>query len=257
MQPIVGIPCDHQKVGKHPSHLCQAKYVEAVHGGAGALPLLIPALGEGLALDDLLARLDGLLFTGNPSNVQPRLYGQDLANPDSPEDPARDATTLPLIRRAIDLGVPLLAICRGIQELNVALGGTLHQEVHKIDGRDDHRESNTDPLEVQYGPKHRVLLTMGGVLHTLLGKAEIDVNSLHGQGLDRLADGLVVEAFAPDGQVEAVHLPDARAFTLGVQWHPEWQYASNPHSVALFRSFGAAVAARAEARRSGSPIAAE
>jgi putative glutamine amidotransferase len=247
--PLIGVPaCLVQRDG-FGYHQVGAKYVDSVIDGAGGLPLLIPALGPRLEFDVLLAELDGLLITGSPSNVEPHHYGGQAPRPDSPCDPARDATTLPLIRRALDLAVPLFAICRGLQELNVALGGTLHQEVHELPGRADHRSDKTVPLAERYAPIHPVRIVPDGMLQRLLEDAStIQVNSLHAQGIDRLADRLSVEASAPDGTIEAVAVRDARGFALAVQWHPEWRVLENPTSRRLFAAFGAACRARQRAR---------
>jgi putative glutamine amidotransferase len=247
--PLIGVPaCMVQRDG-FGYHQVADKYVDSVIDGAGGLPLLIPAVGPRLDFDSLFAGLDGLLITGSPSNVEPHHYGGRAPRPDSPRDPARDATTLPLIRRALDLAVPLLAICRGLQELNVALGGTLHQEVHELPGRADHRSDKTVPPSERYAPVHPVRLVPDGRLQCLLaGAATIQVNSLHAQGIDRLAGRLQVEAIAPDGTIEAVSVPDARGFALAVQWHPEWRVLENPTSRRLFAAFGAACRARQRAR---------
>jgi len=183
-----------------------------------------------------------------PSNVEPHRYDGPASRDGTLHDADRDATVFPLIDAALEAGLPVLAICRGIQELNVALGGTLHQEVHGVDGRDDHRADESRPVEEQYGPAHPVRLTKGGHLARLFDAEEITVNSIHSQGIDALAPGLSVEAVAADGQVEAVRLDTARGFCLGVQWHPEWRYRENPQSRILFRTFGAAVRAYATAR---------
>jgi putative glutamine amidotransferase len=247
--PLIGVPaCLVQRDG-FGYHQVGAKYVDSVIDGAGGLPLLIPALGPRLDFDVLLAELDGLLITGSPSNVEPHHYGGRARRSDSPCDPARDATTLPLIRRALDLAVPLFAICRGLQELNVALGGTLHQEVHELPGRADHRSDKTVPLAERYAPIHPVRIVPDGMLQRLLEDAStIQVNSLHAQAIDRLADRLSVEASAPDGTIEAVAVRDARGFALAVQWHPEWRVLENPTSRRLFAAFGAACRARQRAR---------
>jgi putative glutamine amidotransferase len=247
--PLIGVPaCMVQRDG-FGYHQVADKYVDSVIDGAGGLPVLIPALGPRLDFDSLLAALDGLLITGSPSNVEPHHYGGRVARPDSPRDPARDATTLPLIRRALDLTVPLFAICRGLQELNVALGGTLHQEVHELPGRADHRSDKTVPPAERYAPVHPVQLVSDGRLQWLLdGAATIQVNSLHAQGIDRLAERLLVEALAPDGTIEAVSVQAARGFALAVQWHPEWRVLENPTSRRLFAAFGAACRARQRAR---------
>lgn len=247
--PVIGIPACLVPRDDFHFHQVGDKYVDGVVDGAGGLPVLIPALGRRLELDALLGHLDGLLLSGSPSNVEPHHYGGREPRPDNPGDPARDATTLPMIRRALDLGVPLLAICRGMQELNVALGGTLHQEVHEVAGRFDHRSDKSKPPFDRYHPVHSVRLTEGGQLMRLLaGVRTVQVNSLHGQGLDRLACRLGVEAVASDGTVEAVSVRDARAFALGVQWHPEWRVLDNPVSRSLFAAFGAACRVRARLR---------
>ncbi len=235
---IVGIPACARTRNGLLWHETPARYAAAVEGGVGAIPVMIPPAGE--AQLALLDRLDGLLVPGSPSNVHPDHYaGGESLTPDM-HDPARDATTLPLIRAAIARGLPVLAICRGIQELNVALGGTLHQTVHSLPGRIDHR-GGQGAIEVRYGPKHRVRLS--GRLARMLDATEITVNSLHGQAIDRPAPGLVVEAVADDGTIEAVRVDGARGFAVGVQWHPEWAYLDNPASFALFRSFGEACGA--------------
>jgi len=232
---VVGIPACAKTLEGMPRHENPARYSIAVFGGAHALPVLIPPMGE--AQLDLLDRLDGLLIPGSPSNVHPSQYdGGDSATPDS-HDHDRDSTTLPLLRAALARGMPVLAICRGIQELNVALGGTLHQRVHELPGRRDHR-GGVGTMAERYGPKHPVTLT--GKLATLLGVTEITVNSLHGQAIDNLAPALVVEATAPDGTIEAVRVESSPGFAFGVQWHPEWRYADDPASVALFAAFGQA-----------------
>ena len=232
-------------------HSVQDKYVDAVLAATAAVPVLIPAVGGRAALDGLLDRVDGILVTGSPSNVEPAHYGGPAARDGNVADPERDATTLPLLRRAVQDGVPVFAICRGIQELNVALGGSLHQHVHELPGRRDHRSDKTRPYDERYGIAHPVLLTAGGRLRRLLGGAErVVVNSLHSQGIDRLASALTVEALAEDGTIEAVSCPGSPGFVLGVQWHPEWGAAENPVSRPLFAAFGEAMAARA-ATRSG------
>lgn len=231
------------------AHSVGHKYVAAVLDGAGGLPVLIPALGEGLAIDALLARLDGVFLTGSPSNLDPALYGGPPRPSGDPADKYRDATTLPLIRACLAQGVPLLAVCRGIQEVNVALGGTLFGRLHEVAGRHDHRSDKTLAYEGRYGPRHPVHLRPGGLLRSILGDVEeIEVNSLHGQGIDRLAPDLEVEATAPDGTIEAVSVPSAKAFALAVQWHPEWRVAEIAQHRLLFAAFGAACRQRLDAR---------
>ncbi len=237
-------------LGLHPFHAVGEKYARAVLDAADGLPLLIPALADELRLDELVERLDGLLFTGSPSNVEPHHYQGPPSQPGTLHDPARDATTLPLIRKAVGAGVPVLGICRGFQEVNVAFGGSLHQRVHEVPGHLDHRDDESLPLEQQYGPAHEVTLAAGGMLRSLAGTDRVRVNSLHSQGIERLGEGLAVEARATDGLIEAFRIEDAARFALAVQWHPEWKVMDNPLSRALFAAFGAAARERAESRPS-------
>lgn len=258
-RPLVAIPCDVKQVGIHPFHAVGEKYINAVAHGAGCMPVLVPAFGAGrdlhslerhVDLRGLLTRMDGVFFPGSASNLNPAVYGQDLDFPLAQLDAQRDALTLAMIRAAVDNGIPLLAICRGFQELNVAYGGTLHQHVHRQPGLLDHREDTALPREQQYAPVHEVELSREGMLAGLVGRETVEVNSLHGQGVARLGTGLVVEATAPDGLVEAVRVADAANFALGIQWHAEWRYWEDDLSRAIFSAFGAAARARAEARAS-------
>jgi len=235
-RPVVLVPACNRQIGHHPFHIAGQKYIDAVRL-AGCLPLVVPA-AQAHEIDELLDMADGVFLTGSPSNVHPRHFGEVVHNPALPLDTLRDDWTLPLIPRAIERGIPLFAICRGFQETNVALGGALHQAVQEQTGLMDHRSKDDAPVDVQYGFAHPVHVEPGGVLETLVGPADFQVNSIHGQGIKRLADGLRVEARAPDGLVEAFSLPDAPAFNLAVQWHPEWQAKSNPISVKLLRAFG-------------------
>jgi putative glutamine amidotransferase len=247
--PLIGIPACVRSLDSQPFHTVGEKYITAVANGAGGLPLLIPSLGDAFDMADLVRRLDGLLITGSPSNVAVDLYSGTPDRPDSPQDPKRDATTLPLIRAALAEGLPLLCICRGIQELNVALGGTLFTQVHEQPGVADHRSLMTDDMDLKYGPRHRVDLAGDGELAKLLGAKQIQVNSLHWQAIDRLAPRLAVEGRSDDGVIEAVRVSDAAAFALGVQWHPEYKVTENSVSMALFQAFGKAARARFERRR--------
>ncbi|HTV52144.1 MAG TPA: gamma-glutamyl-gamma-aminobutyrate hydrolase family protein [Steroidobacteraceae bacterium] len=247
-RPLIGLPADRRMLDKHFFHAVGEKYILAVLEAAGAVPLLIPALGPQLDLDELLAHLDGIVFTGSASNVEPHHYRGPASATGTLHDPHRDDTTLPLIPRAIAAGVPVLGICRGFQEMNVAFGGTLLQKVHEVPGFMDHRDDESTPLEEQYGPAHDVLLEPGGVLQGLAGAERLRVNSLHSQGIERLGAGLAVEARAPDGLIEAFRVAQAPRFALAVQWHPEWQVMSNSFSRALFAAFGAASRERARSQ---------
>jgi putative glutamine amidotransferase len=247
--PIIGIPACRKRIGPHMSHAVGEKYVAAVAIAAGGVPLLIPPLGGSLPIGSLLRSFDGLLFTGSPSNVEPHHYQGEASEEGTLHDPHRDATTLPLMRAAIAAGVPVFAICRGFQEMNVVFGGSLHQKVQEQTGKMDHREDPSKPLERQYAEAHEVRLSEGGLLEEMLGSPVIQVNSLHSQGIDRLGQGLLVEATAPDGMVEAFRVADAPSFALAVQWHPEWQVMKNPQSVAMFEAFGDACRERARETR--------
>ncbi len=235
---IIGIPACTKIIAGYVQHATPARYGAALIAAANAIPILIPPEGEDMLA--VLDRLDGIMFNGSPSNVAPARYGADFdATPDF-HDPARDATTLPLIRAAIERGIPIFGICRGMQELNVALGGTLFQEVHKIPGRMDHR-SGEELGDQRFRLQHDV--TLSGSLARIIGAETIMVNSLHGQGVDQLAKGLVVEAVAPDGTIEAVRVEGAKNFALAVQWHPEWEVTHYPDRLRLFEAFGAACTA--------------
>jgi putative glutamine amidotransferase len=262
-KPLIGIVADVNRKPKHAVHSVGEKYIDAVTGGAGGLALLLPALidrpGAAFADDGDFAQIldvvDGIFLTGATSNVNPAAYGAALEDPQSPEDAARDHVTLALIRAASARGTPLLGVCRGFQEINVALGGTLHQAVHKLPGMADHRERDDDPIAVQYGPAHSISLTPNGLFARLAGAATVQVNSVHGQGVARLAPGLMVEAVAPDGLVEAFR-GGGPGFLAAVQWHPEWMFRDNPLSTSLFRAFGdAARAWRASGRHAASRAA--
>ena len=235
--PFIGIPCCLRSINERPFHTVSERYTHAVIDATGGLPVLIPSIGPKVDCNALLDRLNGLLLTGSPSNVEPNHYGGPPSQEGTLHDPDRDATTLPLIREAVRRDMPILAICRGIQELNVALGGTLHQRIFEMPGRFNHRRRKGPmTLDQRYGPAHAVKLSAGGRLIELAGTDEVMVNSLHGQGIDRPAPELFVEAVAPDGQIEGVSLPGAR-FVVGVQWHPEYRAAENPMSQALFSAF--------------------
>ncbi len=239
--PWILVPACARDLGGHPFHIAGDKYLVAARL-AGGIPLVMPAgQRDPDELKHLLSLADGVLLPGSPSNVHPSHFNQEVRDPSLPLDPQRDALTLTLIPEVLRRGIPLFGICRGFQEVNVALGGSLHQAVHEVEGYTDHRGRDHLPLAEQYGPVHPVFVAPGGLLaHCLPDRVEIQVNSLHGQGIDRLAPGLRVEATSPEGLVEAFSWPQARGFNLCVQWHPEWLARSNPVSVALFEAFGQA-----------------
>lgn len=248
MRPIVIVPACTRDFGEHPYHAAQHKYIDAIVIGAACAPMILPSLGDVLDLETVLGSIDGILLTGSASNVHPSYYSQEVLDPSLPQDPARDQTTLPLIRAAVARGIPIMAICRGFQEMNVALGGSLLQAVQAVAGKMDHRENAELSMDDQYGDAHAVSILPGGLLEQILALPSIRVNSLHGQGIDALAPGLRMEAIADDGLVEAFSVTDAPGFTLALQWHPEWRIAHNPHSMNMFGAFGDACRAHHEKR---------
>ena len=237
-KPLIGVSACRKQIDPHPYNVVGEKYIDGVVDGADAMAMMIPPLGSRLDIEELLSRVDGLLLTGSPSNIEPQHYGGNNSVP--PHDPHRDATTLKLLRRAVERAIPLLAICRGCQEVNVAYGGTLHPQLDQVEGLIRHREDSTRPLDEQYAPTHKLELTDTGLLASLAGTTDVSVNSLHTQGVAKLGAGLVVEATAPDGLIEALSVQGSAAFSLAVQWHPEWKVAENPFYLAIFRAFGTA-----------------
>lgn len=238
---LVWLPVDHRNLAEEgqilPFFVLGDKYARAVRDSAACQPVLYP-LADPAHVESLLATVDGVMLTGSPSNVHPRHFNQELADPALPLDPRRDHLTLELVRSCLRLGVPLLGICRGLQEINVALGGSLHQQVHKVSGLDDHREPAEWNLDEQYGPRHEIRLGADSALRRWAGADRIQVNSLHGQGISRLAQGLRAVAHGPDGLIEAFEMEDATAFALAVQWHPEWRCDENPFYLSIFQAFG-------------------
>ncbi len=248
IRPLVGLPADTYHRDGFLFHSLGDKYVRALTDVAGVEPVMIPSLIDTDNLDGLLGHFDGVLMTGAVSNVHPPHYGEDPSADHEPYDHHRDATTLKLIRAVIARGIPLFCICRGFQELNVVMGGSLETELQRGEGRLDHRAPKSDEVDLRYAASHAITLTKGGLLAHILGKSETTVNSIHRQGIKRLGEGLQIEAVAPDGVIEAVSVKGAKAFAFGTQWHPEFKAANNPDSVKLFTAFGDAVRAYARAR---------
>lgn len=256
MKPLIGISCCVKGFGvfNTPNHAASDSYVRVTLGPVGGIPVLLPAAGEIMA-SEMLPRLDGLLLTGSRSNVHPDHYQGPAHAVGTPEDPERDATTLPLIRAAIAAGLPLLAICRGFQELNVALGGSLDQRIQDLDGRLDHSTPSDQRFaKVRTAKAHDIRLAPGSFVARLAGAETIPVNSLHNQGVARLAPRLVAEGWAPDGTIEAVRVAESPGWAYGVQWHPEYDWQQDAISRRIFESFGEACAAWA-ARRAGGALA--
>ena len=237
-KPIIGITTCFEKQGAHDYHQTGDKYISAVINAVGGLPILIPAVGDKLQIDQLLDTVDGLLLTGSYSNIEPHQYNRHPSDGETKHDPNRDATTLPLIPEAIDAGVPVFAICRGCQEMNVAFGGTLHEKVHEVPNMMDHREDSTLDLEGQYGFSHKINIVPHGILDQISDEKEPMVNSVHWQGVDQLGNGLRVEGTAPDGLVEAFSVYDSHSFALAGQLHPEWKVMENLFYKSIFKKFG-------------------
>jgi putative glutamine amidotransferase len=241
-KPIVALPADIREFEGAVWHATPNQYVKAALKVADVMTFIIPAFEEGNDTDAILDRVDGLLVSGSATNVHPSLYGQAATDADGPFDIARDSTSLPLIRRAIDRGIPLLAICRGIQELNVALGGTLATEIQDQPGAWDHRKPEAVERDHAYAIRQPVFIQEGSCIARHLGLAgEVQINSLHRQAIARTAPRLKVEATAQDGTIEAVSVIDAKGFAIGVQWHPEYWAETDAPSRALFEAFGRAV----------------
>ncbi|MDH3234272.1 MAG: gamma-glutamyl-gamma-aminobutyrate hydrolase family protein [Alphaproteobacteria bacterium] len=255
--PLIGLTACVRTLDDVAHHVVRIQYLAIVPTAIGGIPVIVPALADdkdgAVRMSGVLDRLDGLLITGSPSNIEPARYGGPPSKPGTLHDPVRDEAVLALITAALERKLPMLALCRGIQELNVVLGGTLHQNIQDLPGKMDHRADMTLPVTARYDLAHEVALTPGGVLAGYAGGTTLTVNSLHAQGIDRLADGLVVEATAPDGIIEAVRLDDPDRFVVAIQWHPEWGVTETPFAQNLFAAFGAAARARHDGGQAVAP----
>lgn len=242
-RPLVAIVSDRRMQGEHPFHMVGEKYFQALMHGAGAYGVALPSTDDDFHASSVIEQFDGLFLPGSPSDVEPGRYNAEATDPNSWHDRHRDAAVFDLIPAAVEAGMPLFAVCRGLQEVNVAFGGTLHQKIREVPGLMNHREDPDAPLEEQYAPAHPVAFTSGGLLHHITNRTSAEVNSLHRQGVENLGDGLVVEAVAEDGLIEAFTVRTAPGFTLAVQWHPEWKVKENPISMQLYGAFGDAMRA--------------
>ena len=243
-RPVVGIIGNMNLLNEsYPVHAGGTMNSQAVAEVAGCLPVIIPSDPRFVSLSDLLDLCDGFLLTGGRPNVHPAEYGEAETEAHGCFDRGRDAITLPLVRACVERGQPFLGICRGFQEVNVAMGGTLHPEIRDLPGRMNHRMPPDGTLEEKFALRHAVRFTPGGVFHRLMGAQEVMTNSLHGQGINRPGPRIVIDGVAPDATAEALHVRDAPGFTLSVQWHPEWNASDDPVSRPLFTAFGDAVMA--------------
>jgi putative glutamine amidotransferase len=254
--PLVAVPANTKELEAYHWHGAADTYLQAIVHGIGGIPLIVPYLSDEVDFDALVARVDGVLLTGGRTNIHPENYGAPADPRAEPHDPGRDALAFALARAALRHGVPLFAVCRGVQELNVALGGSLHSEVQEIAGRHDHRAPKSEDRDARFAIRQDVEIVPGGLLAEILGAGTVRVNSLHRQAIDRLGEGLMVEATAPDGTIEAVSVVGAPTFALGVQWHPEYWVRTDPPSTKLFAAFGAAIRKRM-AEREPVPAAAQ
>ncbi|MEQ9693688.1 gamma-glutamyl-gamma-aminobutyrate hydrolase family protein [Shimia sp. SDUM112013] len=249
-RPVVGIIGNSYLLNdQYPAHAGGTMNSEAISGVSGCMPLLVPADPRFLSVEELLTHCDGFLLTGGRPNVHPEHYGEDATDAHGDFDRARDAITLPLVRACVESGQPFLGICRGFQEVNVAMGGSLYPEIRDLPGRENHRMPPDGTLEEKFALRHVVTFEEGGVFHDLMGSQKVMTNTLHGQGIKAAGARVVIDGHAPDGTPEALYIKDAPGFTLSVQWHPEWDAANDPVSRPLFKAFGAAVRAWADGRR--------
>ena len=237
-RPWVAVPADQKMVGPHPFQAVGEKYLRALREAAEVEPLIVPGLIGAAEIDPWLDRVDGVFLTGSHSNLEPHHYGAVKGDDPFLYDPLRDQLSLAMVRQALLRKLPVFAVCRGFQEVNVVFGGSLLQKVHETPGHFDHREDLSLSLDQQYAPAHPITLRAGSRVALAAAAESVKVNSLHGQGIDRLGEGLVADAWAEDGLIEAYSHPDQNQFLLAVQWHPEWKVMENPFYRALFEQFG-------------------
>ena len=251
-KPMIGVPCSlmDMAAGRMKVHGAAERYIQVLADLCDCTPIQIPALGHKLNFDDLAARLDGLMLTGGRANMEPHNFGGAPFPPDEPIDPERDATVIGMIRACVAAEVPIFGSCRGIQEMNVALGGTLHYRVHMLDGKLDHRMPRGQNIahEEVFKLRHGIEMAEGSLFAEMAGTTEVMVNSLHSQAIDRLATDLVVEAVSTDGIIEGVRLKNHTTFTVGVQWHAEHDPDEHQLSRRIYEQFAAAAQQRAQSR---------
>lgn len=240
-RPLIAVTSDIRDFDGNNWHATPSEYITALVDVAELTPVLVPNIRDKVDYDALFAAVHGLLITGSRSNVQPALYGQESTEEHGPFDPDRDATTLPLIRAALERGIPVLGICRGLQEMNVALGGSLANDIQELNGKNDHRAPASDKRDERYAMRHPLDIAVNSCLAAILESKTVTTNSVHRQAIDRLSDRLEPQALAEDGTIEAVSVKDAKGFALAVQWHPEYWARTDVPSTKIFRAFGDAV----------------
>lgn len=242
MRPVVGIIGNQYLVNdEYPVYMGGSMNCEALVEVCDCMPIIIPTNPDYVSVKELMAQFDGFVFTGGRANVHPEEYGMEETEAHGTFDRERDAISLPLIRACVDAGQPFIGICRGFQEVAVAMGSTLHPEIRDLPGRENHRMPPDGTLEEKFALRHEVTLSEGGPFHEVFGDTRVMTNTLHGQGISEAGARVVIDGHAPDGTIEAIYIKDAPGFTLSVQWHPEWNASDDPVSRPLFEAFGKAV----------------
>lgn len=243
-RPVIGIIGNVFMINdQYPAHVAGANNSQALSDVSDCMPLIVPTDNSIVSVEELMATCDGFLFTGGRANVHPKNYGEPETEAHGAFDHLRDGIALPLIRACVERGQPIMGLCRGFQEVNVAMGGSLYPEIRDLPGRDNHRMPPDGTLEEKFELRHEVSFDDGGVFACLMGAQKVMTNTLHGQGIKEAGPRVIVDGHAPDGTPEAIYIKDAPGFTLSVQWHPEWNAENDPVSRPLFSAFGDAARA--------------
>jgi len=238
-RPVIGIIGNKSILGdQYPVHAVGTMCSTAVAQVSGCMPLLVPSDPSLVSVAELMDCCDGFLLTGGRPNVHPEEYGEEETAAHGAFDRARDGLALELTRACVAAGQPVFGICRGFQEVNVAMGGTLYPEIRDLPGRMNHRMPPEGTMEEKFELRHDVTFTKGGVFHHVMGSDVVRTNTLHGQGIKQAGPRIVVDGYAEDGTPEAIYVEGAAGFTLAVQWHPEYEAANDPVSRPLFEAFG-------------------
>lgn len=244
MRPVIGIISNFYELNdQYPVYSAGTMNTEAIARVSGCIPLIVPAIPDYASVEDLMAHFDGFVLTGGRPNVHPEEYGHEETEAHGEFDRNRDRLVLPLVRACVEAGQPVMGICRGFQEVNVAMGGTLHPEIRELEGRQNHRMPPDGTLEEKFELRHEVEVSEGGPFHSMFGAKRVLTNTLHGQGICQPGPRIVIDGRADDGTPEAIYVQDAPGFTMSVQWHPEWNTENDPVSKPLFEAFGDAARA--------------